>query len=101
LQQAPVDGVPGWETRTYLIEFASGVKAPVHHHSVVGLGYVLSGVMLCGFSDQAPVRYGPGESFIDLAEQPHTISQNLSTSEPLRAVIAYTARVDQPVTITP
>jgi quercetin dioxygenase-like cupin family protein len=101
LQKALLDGVPGWETRTYLIEYAPGVKAPLHHHSVVGLGYVLSGVVLSGFSDQPPVRYGPGESFIDPAEQPHTVSQNLSTSEPLRLLIAYTVRVDQPVTITP
>ena len=93
--------MPGWETRIYLVEYGPGVKAPIHHHSVVGLGYVLSGSFLSGFSNQTPVRYGPGDSFIDLAEQPHTVSQNLSTSEPLRTLMAYTVRTNEPVTITP
>jgi quercetin dioxygenase-like cupin family protein len=101
LRQAPVAGMPGWETRTYLIEYGPGVKAPVHHHSVVGLGYVLSGTMLSAFSGETPVEYKTGESFIDPAQQPHTVSQNASASEPLRALIAYTVRVNEPVTITP
>ena len=91
--------MPGWETRLYLIEYAPGVM-DVHHHPIVGLGYMLSGAMVSAYPNQPPAQYQAGESFFDLAEQPHTVS-NPSDSEPMRILMAYTIRTGEPVTITP
>ena len=43
LCSSAVEGLPGWETRLYLIEYPPGADGSRHRHPVVGLGYMLSG----------------------------------------------------------
>jgi quercetin dioxygenase-like cupin family protein len=101
LQSSPVEGMPGWETRLYLIEYGPGADGSGHHHPVVGLGYMLSGSIVSAFGDDEPVVIREGESFADAAHRVHTISRNASETEPLSFVIAYTVKQDEPVTVSP
>jgi quercetin dioxygenase-like cupin family protein len=101
LCSSPVEGLPGWETRLYLIEYAPGANGSGHHHPVVGLGYMLSGTILSAFGNQAVTPIHKGESFVDAAHEIHSVSKNASDTEPLRFVIAYTVRQGQPVTVFP
>ena len=94
-------GLPGWETRLYLIENPPGGDGSGHHHPVVGLGYMLGGTILSAFGDEQPIAIREGESFVDAAHQIHTVSRNASTTEPLRFVIAYTVKQGEPVTVLP
>jgi len=96
-----VDGLPGWETRLYLIEYPPGADGSGHHHPAVGLGYMLSGTILSAFGDEPPTAIREGESFVDTAHEVHTVSRNASKTEPLRFVIAYTVRHGDPVTVLP
>jgi len=101
LCKAPVEGLPGWETRLYMIEYSPGADGSGHHHPVVGVGYVLSGTILSAFEGDEAVSIKQGQSFIDAAHLVHTVSRNASESDPVRFVIAYTVRQDEPVTVTP
>jgi quercetin dioxygenase-like cupin family protein len=96
-----VEGLPGWETRLYLIEYPPGADGSGHHHPAVGLGFMLSGTILSAFGDEQPIAIREGESFVDAAHQIHTVSRNASKIEPLRFVIAYTVKEGEPVTVLP
>jgi quercetin dioxygenase-like cupin family protein len=82
LTSAPVEGLPGWETRLYLIEYPPGADGSGHHHPVVGIGYMLSGTILSAFAEEDPVDIREGESFIDAAHLIHRVSRNASATEP-------------------
>jgi quercetin dioxygenase-like cupin family protein len=101
LCSSPVDGLPEWETRLYLVEYAPGADGSGHHHPSVGLGYMLSGTILSAFGDDSAIAIHEGESFVDAAHQVHTVSRNASETEPLRFLIAYTVKRGEPVTVFP
>lgn len=101
LCSSAVEGLPGWETRLYLIEYPPGADGSGHHHPVVGLGYMLSGNILSAFGDDPAVEVHEGQAFVDAAHRIHAVSRNASDTEPLRFVIAYTVRQGEPVTVYP
>jgi len=101
LQVSSIEGLPGWETRLYLIEYAPGADGGGHWHPVVGIGYMLEGSILSAFGDEETITIGAGESFVDQAYTVHTVSRNASDMERLRFVIAYTVKKDEPVTVLP
>jgi quercetin dioxygenase-like cupin family protein/sugar lactone lactonase YvrE len=92
----PATGLPGWETRLYLIEYGPDAVAPLHAHPVVGIGRVLDGAFESAFGDDAPARVEAGQGFVDPAGVPHRLFRNAGDT-PLRFVIAYTIPVDQPI----
>jgi quercetin dioxygenase-like cupin family protein len=98
LCSSPVEGLPEWKTRLYLVEYAPGADGSGHHHPAVGMGYVLCGTILSAFGDQN-VTIHAGESFVDAAHQVDTVSRNASATEPLRFVIVYTVKRGEPVTV--
>ena len=101
LGSSPVEDLPDWETRLYLIEYPPGADGSGHHHPLVGLGYMLSGNILSAFGDDPAIEIHEGEAFQDAAHRIHTISRNASKTEPLRFVIAYTVKKGEPVTVFP
>jgi quercetin dioxygenase-like cupin family protein len=101
LCSAPVEDLPGWETRLYLIEYPPGADSGGHHHPVAGLGYMLSGTILSAFAEDQAVSIREGESFVDPAHLTHTVSRNPSSTEPVRFVVAYTVKCGEPVTVLP
>ena len=101
LCSAPVEDLPGWETRLYLIEYSPGADGSGHHHPVAGVGYLLSGAILSAFADEKAVAIREGQGFVDAPHLVHTISRNASAVEPVRFVIAYTVKSGEPVTVYP
>ena len=97
----PVEALPGWETRLYLIEYGPGADGSGHFHPVAGIGYMLSGTIVSAFGNESATAIHEGESFVDAAHKSHTVSRNASDTEPLRFVIAYTVRQGEPVTVLP
>lgn len=95
--------VPGTnlETRLYLIVYPPGASAPVHHHPVEGIGYIIEGKARSAFGSDAPVTLVAGQSFHDRAMIPHTVFANADTQRPLTFVVAYTVEKGAPVIETP
>ncbi len=95
--------VPGTdlETRLYLITYPPGASAPVHHHPVDGLGYILEGTARSAYGSDAPTTIVAGQSFHDLATVPHTVFVNADSEKPLKFLVAYTVKKGQPVIEVP
>ena len=100
LQSSPIADLPGWETRLFLITYPPSADASRHSHPVVGLGLVLEGTMISAFDDDPEETFIAGQSFMDRAGF-HRVSRNRSRTEPLKFVVAYTARVREPNTVWP
>jgi len=101
LASCPIENLPGWETRLYLIDYAPGADSSGHHHPVPGVGYVVYGTILSAFADEKPVTINAGEGFADAAHIVHTIAKNASDTQPLRFLVAYTVKQGEPVTVFP
>lgn len=95
--------IPGTnlETRLYLIVYLPGTVAPVHHHPVEGIGYIVEGTARSAFGSDAPVILVAGQGFHDKANITHTIFENMDTHKPLKFIVAYTVQKGAPVLETP
>jgi len=100
LQSSAIAGLPGWETRLFLITYPPGADASRHSHPVVGLGFVMEGIMVSAFDEDPEETFVAGQSFTDRASF-HRVSRNGSMNQPLKFVIAYTVRVGEPNTVWP
>ena len=100
LETAPVVGLPGWETRLFLIEYPAGADASGHSHPVAGIGYILTGNIVSAFEQDQTEIFTAGQSFND-PPLFHTISRNASDTEPTTFLVAYTVKVGEPVTVFP
>jgi quercetin dioxygenase-like cupin family protein len=97
IDKRPATNLQGWETRLYLIEYGPGAVAPLHTHPVVGIGFVLSGSFESAFGDEPVARVQAGHGFVDPAEIPHRVFRNVSVSDDLRFVVAYTIRPEEEI----
>ena len=100
LQTAPIEALPGWETRLYLITYPPAADASRHSHPVPGIGLVLEGAIISAFDDDPEETITAGQSFTDRASF-HRVSRNASPTEPMTFVIAYTVRQGEPNTTWP
>jgi len=102
-QEIQRSDVPGTdlETRLYLITFPPGAVAPVHHHPVDGLGYIVEGMAESAYGNDAPVTLRAGQSFHDLAVVSHTLFRNADPDKPLKFLVAYTVKKGAPVIEVP
>lgn len=97
LSQQDVQGMPGWETRLYLIEYPPGMPAPRHTHPALGIGYVLEGRFESAFEGETPITVEAGHSFVDKADVVHVLFRNPDLVHPLRFLIACTIRKGEPL----
>jgi quercetin dioxygenase-like cupin family protein len=100
LQTSPVEGMPGWETRLFLIAYPPGADASNHSHPVPGIGLVLEGTMISAFDNDPEETITAGQSFTDRASL-HRVSRNGSQTHPMKFVIAYTVKQGEPNTVWP
>lgn len=101
LLRQDLPNLPGWETRLYLIEYPPGVAAPLHHHPVEGLGYVISGRFESAFDGERATVVSAGQSFRERALVPHILFRNADPQHALKFVIAFVVARDTPVVVTP
>jgi len=93
--------LPGWETRLYLVEYPPGAAAPIHHHPVEGLGYVVSGRFESAFEGEHTTLVFAGQSFRERTQAPHVLFRNPDAKRPLKFVIAFVVARGAPVLVTP
>jgi len=100
LQTTPLADLPGWEVRLFLITYPPGADANNHSHPVVGVGFVLEGVMVSAFDDDPEETFVAGQSFVDRASH-HRIVRNASDTKAMKFLIAYTVKTGEPNTVFP
>jgi hypothetical protein len=67
---------------------------------VVGVGFVLEGVMVSAFDDDAEETFVAGQSFVDRASY-HRIARNGSDTKLMKFLITYTVKTGEPNTVFP
>lgn len=84
----------------FLITLPPGAAAPVHTHPGIGVGYVLEGVYESQYEGESLQRFTAGEAIYDLAQTPHRVARNGSSTEPLRFIMTFIVKKGEP-TILP
>jgi quercetin dioxygenase-like cupin family protein len=100
LEQRPIPGTDE-SMEIILVVFQPGVAAPLHHHSVAGLNYILDGTAESAYGNDPPKRYHAGDTLQDLPDIPHTVFRNADMHKPLRFLIFANVHANQPYTIVP
>lgn len=101
LLRQDLPNLPGWETRLYLIEYPPGVAAPIHHHPVEGLGYVVTGSFESAFEGERATVVNAGQSFRERAGVSHVVFRNPDARRPLKFLIAFVVARGTAVVVTP
>jgi quercetin dioxygenase-like cupin family protein len=65
----------------------NGFTPPHRHAGATVIAYVLEGEFLSGMNGNPPRVYRVGENFIERPGCHHTVSDNASTTHPMRAII--------------
>jgi quercetin dioxygenase-like cupin family protein len=96
LCRMPIPALPGWESRTVLLEYPAGAKSPAHTHPQAGVNYIVQGSILSQWENGEIEHYKTGEIFLDHAEKLHSLVQNPSETEDCKVVVTYVLPVDEP-----
>jgi quercetin dioxygenase-like cupin family protein len=78
-----------------------GASAPVHHHPVPGLVYILEGSAESAYGNDAPKRYRAGDTMQDLPNVPHTVFRNPDPHKVLRFLVFANLPAGQAYTVVP
>jgi quercetin dioxygenase-like cupin family protein len=90
--------IPGTDREMVLreVNMAPGSAAPLHHHTVAGLVFIVEGVAESAYGSDAPQLYHAGETLQDRADIPHTLFRNADPNQPLRFLTFYVAAMGEP-----
>ena len=90
--------VAGKRITTVVVEFPPGGLSPPHHHGGSVTVYMLSGVIRSQLQGQPPMVYKAGDSFFEPPGVVHLLAENMSATEPARALAVFVA--DEGATLT-
>jgi quercetin dioxygenase-like cupin family protein len=99
LMMKDIIGLPGKEVRVLTVDSAPGATSPVHRHNGQVFVYVLSGHMIMQVAGKPPVTVGPGETFYEDPNDIHTMSKNVSTTEPAKFLVFMIMPKGAPVSV--
>jgi quercetin dioxygenase-like cupin family protein len=71
-----------------LVEVPPGAQSVPHTHPAVGLNYIISGEVDSQYEGEVVKRFKAGDSYQDPAGRKHLLFKNISTTEPLKFIIA-------------
>ena len=92
LLQQPIGNVPGKTFTAVNVNFGPSVKAEPHRHGDAFVyAYVLSGSVRSQLEGQPAKVYGVGESWFEPPGAHHTMTENMSSSEPARLLVVFIA----------
>jgi quercetin dioxygenase-like cupin family protein len=89
LMRREIPGAGDQEAVLFLISLPPGAAAPVHTHPGIGVGYVLEGIYESQYEGEKLLRFTAGAAIYDLANTPHLIARNGSTTLPLRFLMTF------------
>ena len=95
--------VPGKSIKSVLVEYEPGGSSPAHTHPDSAFIYatVLEGAMRSQVNDGPVKTYRAGESFSEFPGDRHGVSENASTTEPMRLLAVFVVNTDETTLTTP
>lgn len=82
-----IDGVPGKELTTIVVEYPPGGGDPIHTHSAHAVVFVLEGSVVMQVKGGKPTTVMPGQTFYEGPDDVHIVGRNTSDSAPARFVV--------------
>jgi quercetin dioxygenase-like cupin family protein len=80
--------VPGKSLVGLELYYPPGGSTPSHRHGgLTAVTYILEGELLSGMSGDVARVYGPGDTFIEQPDCHHTVEDNNSKMEPIKAIV--------------
>ncbi len=76
-----------------------GSDSPPHRHNAHTFVYVLEGTVEMQVAGGELKRLGPGESFYENPDDIHTVSRNVSDSEPAKILVVFIKHIGAPTTV--
>jgi quercetin dioxygenase-like cupin family protein len=92
-------GLPGKEGVIVKVEMAPGTVGTVHRHNAYTFVYVLEGSVVMQVQGGQPVTLGPGETFYESPDDIHTVSKNISLSEPAKLLVFFVNDKGTPISV--
>jgi quercetin dioxygenase-like cupin family protein len=99
LQQA-MPNLPGKTFTSAIVEFPPGAKAPPHRHGDAFVyAYVLAGSVRSQLNDGPTKVYAVGENWYEAPHAHHTLTENVSATEPARLLVVFVSKTGAPLKI--
>jgi len=83
--------VPGDSLTAVVVQLAPGAVVPAHHHAGFVFAYVLSGTVRSQLKGGRAIDYGVGQSWMEPPGSEHTLTANLSKTEPASLLAVFVA----------
>jgi len=92
--------LPGQQLTGVLVELEPGAKSRPHHHTDRGsvAAYVLRGEVRSKVNNGPPRSYGVGESWFEPPGAAHSLSENVSDTEPASILAIFVAEAGAELT---
>jgi quercetin dioxygenase-like cupin family protein len=94
--------VPGKSIKGVLVEYPPGGSSPAHTHPDSAFIYatVLEGAIRSQINDGPVTVYRAGQSFSELPGDHHGVSENASSTEPMRLLAVFVVDTDEKNLVT-
>jgi quercetin dioxygenase-like cupin family protein len=94
--------VPGKSIKGVLVEYPPGGSSPAHTHPDSAFIYatVLEGAIRSQINDGPVTVYRAGQSFTELPGDHHGVSENASSTEPMRLLAVFVVDTDEKNLVT-
>jgi quercetin dioxygenase-like cupin family protein len=94
--------VPGKSIKGVLVEYQPGGSSPAHTHPDSAFIYatVLEGAIRSQINDGPVTVYRAGQSFSELPGDHHGVSENASSTEPMRLLAVFVVDTDEKNLVT-
>ncbi len=92
LAKEALPNVPGHNLTAVVVELGPGKMAPAHKHEAFLFVHVLAGKVRSKLGHAEAVDYAAGESWTETPSTLHTLTENLSKTEPARILVIFVGK---------
>jgi quercetin dioxygenase-like cupin family protein len=99
LMAKDLTGLSGKEATMLTVEYAPGGSSDKHQHNAHTFVYVLEGSIVRQVEGGKAVTLGPGQTFYQSPSDIHTVSKNVSDSQPAKFLVFFVKEKGAPLVI--
>lgn len=97
--QTDLPDIEGREELVLEVTLPPGADSPPHRHNAHTFVYVLEGTVEMQVAGGELKRLGPGGSFYENPDDIHTVSRNVSDTEPAKILVMFIKQKGAPTTV--
>ena len=94
-----LQGLPGKEGLTLLVEYPPGSSDPIHRHNAHAFVYVLEGSIVMQVRGGKETIVNAGQTFYEGPEDVHVVGRNASQTKPAKFVVVLVKDKDAPAVV--